>query len=154
MLALPLLVVGLSFQFATQSRPAVTAATQPNAEYPLRIQMKVTSMGNYTTPGYGRGNVMGETPTGFDFVEDCNLGYTENNDRQLVYQARWKKRQQKLEILLQEMRTKDDGSTGTLRSFDLCVLCSPEIKANHRGERRRSRLPPEGTAPCHQNLRS
>ena len=63
--------------------------------------------------GYGSGNLLGNTLRGFDYTFDCNAPFSENLQPQDFYQARWKKQDQSLEILMQRI-----GSD----HYDICEL--------------------------------
>jgi hypothetical protein len=97
---------------ATTSTPSI-AATVPNANYPLHVQLQVTrssSNPSYGSDMEGRGNILGSPDTGFDFVSTCDqrlfINVSPNRDSNEFYQARWKEKDLKLEILLQEIGSK------------------------------------------------
>jgi hypothetical protein len=115
---LPALLSSLLF---AQLAPAIPA-TAPDPDYPIHVQLaQVGVTGGTYLSYYGRGNIIGDNPTGFDYASDCyrQLGPIQNRDPNAVYQARWKKQDQRLEILLQEI-----GSTHTSRC-ELKVTLEP-----------------------------
>ena len=63
--------------------------------------------------GFGAGNLLGDTPRGFDYAFDCGAAFVENRQAQDFYQARWKKQDERLEILMQRI-----GSD----HYDICEL--------------------------------
>jgi len=72
------------------ARPAVPV-TEPDANFPLRVQLWVRSSGSSSQMGShaeGYGNILGATPTGFDFGNTCpvRLAMGRGGD---TYQARW-----------------------------------------------------------------
>ncbi len=142
---LPALLSSLLF---AQLAPAIPA-TAPDPDYPIHVQLaQVGVTGGTYLSYYGRGNIIGDNPTGFDYASDCyrQLGPIQNRDPNAVYQARWKKQDQRLEILLQEI-----GSTHTSRcelksyagadSLPTQYSESSLFAAVHRGDRAKSRLP-------------
>ena len=75
---------------------------QPNPDYPVHVQVLRTSanatrMGAH---GFGRGNILGPPDRGIDFIYDCSQAILNNGPTEF-YQARWKKPDQKLELLMQ-----------------------------------------------------
>jgi hypothetical protein len=96
-----------------QARPAVPA-TEPDASFPLRVQLWVRSsaFGGQGAHAEGYGNIVGATLTGFDFGETCpvRLAMGRNTD---TYQARWVEQGVRMEILVQEVGT---------RQVNVCAL--------------------------------
>jgi hypothetical protein len=79
-------------------------ATVTNPQFPIHVQVLATKADNTRigARGMGRGNILGDTVKGIDFAYDCaepilNTGPAE------FYQARWKKQDQKLELLMQRI---------------------------------------------------
>jgi hypothetical protein len=105
----------LSSLLFAQLAPSIPA-TAPDPAYPIHIQLAQTGVSGGTYMSYyGRGNILGDNPTGIDYASDCyqQSGSMQSRDPTAVYQARWKKQDQRLEILLRQI-----GSTHTSR----CVL--------------------------------
>jgi hypothetical protein len=77
-------------------------ATAPDPDYPLHVQVLLTkaNAGRYGATGFGRGNILGPPRRGIDFTYECSTPFF-NNGPQEFYQARWKKPDAKLEILMQ-----------------------------------------------------
>ena len=117
--------------------PSVTV-TPPNPNYPMHIQLVVAPMlyrsdlnlhyGPYLA-SVGRGNILGTPEVGFDFSNLCSgnpqLNIYYEPDR--FYQARWKKKDKTLEVLLQEFGSDKISScelTVTLQKhpFDLSLV--------------------------------
>lgn len=79
-------------------------ATQPNAKYPLKVEIMTTKANDSRrgTHGIGRGNLMGDNPRGIDFTYECGQAFLNNNPGEF-YEARWKKEDAKLELLMQRI---------------------------------------------------
>jgi hypothetical protein len=93
------------------ARPAVPV-TEPDANFPLRVQLWVRSMGSSSQLGShaeGYGNVMGETPVGFDFANTCPVRLSFGRNGGDVYQARWIEKGLRLEVLVQEVGTRQEN---------------------------------------------
>jgi hypothetical protein len=89
------------------ARPAVPVP-EPDANFPLRVQLWVRSGGSSSQGGShaeGYGNILGATPTGFDFGNTCpvRLAMGRGGD---TYQARWVEQGLQMEILVQEVGTR------------------------------------------------
>ena len=101
-----------SLLFAQISVPTLPANT-PDPNYPIHVQLEQMGepVGAFTN-FFGRGNILGDKPTGFDYVSDCfrQAEPIHSLDPNAYYQARWKKQDLRLEILLQEI-----GNTHTSR---------------------------------------
>ena len=104
-LALMLLLPASSLLAQAFVQPPDVPATVPNPEFPLRVHILGDHWhyvrGNYQ--GWGRGNLLGDMPTGFDYTYTCDEPFLHNAQRDETYQARWKKRDRKLEILTQKV---------------------------------------------------
>jgi len=107
-LALFLLLLLLAVPLAAQRfyQPPDIPASDLNADFPLRVRILHIHWHyvyqNYS--GYGRGNILFESgPVGFDYTYSCNEPFLANEQRGEFYQARWKKQDQKIEILTQEV---------------------------------------------------
>ena len=73
------------------ARPAVPVM-EPDPNFPLRVQLWVRSIGSSSQSGShaeGYGNVMGDTPVGFDFANVCPVRLSFGRNGGDVYQARW-----------------------------------------------------------------
>ena len=80
-------------------------ATVANPEFPLHARILNTHWNhiNGGYQGYGRGDLLGDSPSGFDYTYSCSEPFLHNAQKDEFYQARWKKEGQKLELLMQEM---------------------------------------------------
>jgi hypothetical protein len=85
-------------------------ATTPNPAYPLHIRILVVNRNwnRFGSHGYGRADLLGPQPHGFDYTFDCDPPFLHNMHKDEFYQARWKKQDLELEILTQKI-----GSTQT-----------------------------------------
>jgi len=95
-----LLPLALLLQIPTPDGPA----TATNLEYPVHLQILLTKAnGNrYGFSGFGRGNILGPPVQGVDFTYACSTPMLDNSHNEF-YQARWKKQDRKLEILMQRV---------------------------------------------------
>jgi hypothetical protein len=105
------------------SRPPDIPFVEPDADFPLRVHLFSARFGQdsvhlYRTlrgemnggPGYyqstasyhgfGTGNLLGDPTRGFDFDFDCGSSFVENRQPQEFYEARWKRQDESLEILM------------------------------------------------------
>jgi hypothetical protein len=90
------------------ARPAVPV-TEPDPNFSLRVQLWVRTMGSSSQFGShaeGYGNVMGDTPVGFDFANTCPVRLSFGRNGGDVYQARWVEKGLRLEVLVQEVGTR------------------------------------------------
>lgn len=83
------------------------AATGANPTYPLHAHI-FESIWHWDRTGtivngWGHGDLLGASPQGFDFIYYCNPPFRHNLSPGDYYQARWKKPNQKLELLLQSI---------------------------------------------------
>ena len=79
-------------------------ATAPNPDFPLHVHIFIAK------GGFGRGDILDATPQGFDYTTTCGNSFFNNGQPAEFYQARWKKPNEKIELLLQRI-----GSDHTLR---------------------------------------
>jgi hypothetical protein len=93
----------LPLAFLLQSTPD-GPATAPNPDFPVHVQVLQTqaTAGRYGAHGFGRGNILGTPDKGIDFTYQCSAAVL-NNGKTEFYQARWKKQDAKLEILMQRI---------------------------------------------------
>jgi hypothetical protein len=93
----------LLFAFLWQASPD-GPANAPNPQYPLHLQVLVTkgASDRYGAHGNGRGNILGTPAEGIDFSYDCSAPMLNNGPTEF-YQARWKKQDRALEILMQRI---------------------------------------------------
>lgn len=85
--------------------PPDVPATAPNPDFPLHVRIFRVRW-NHTRgiyEGYGRADLLGEKPTGLDYTFECGEPFLHNAQPSEFYQARWKKQDQKLEILMQKV---------------------------------------------------
>jgi hypothetical protein len=94
------LVLALVWQVAAPDGPAMA----PNPDYPVHVQILATKAqnGKRGAHGFGRANIVGPPAKGIDFTYDCAEPILNNGAREF-YQARWKKQDLKLEILMQRI---------------------------------------------------
>jgi hypothetical protein len=93
------------------ARPAVPV-TVPDPNFPLRVQLWVRTMGTSSQLGShaeGYGNVMGEPPVGFDFANTCPIRLSFGRNGGDVYQARWVEKGLQLEVLVQEVGSRQQN---------------------------------------------
>ena len=92
-------------QTSLYTAPPDVPATAPNPEFPLHLHIFTNRWshvrGNYE--GWGRGDLLGDKPTGLDFTFSCGEPFLFNAQQGEFYQARWKKQDHKLEILMQKV---------------------------------------------------
>jgi hypothetical protein len=72
-------------------------ATTPNPDFPLHVHIFIAKA------GFGRGDLLGPAPEGFDYTTTCENAFFNNGQAAEFYQARWKKPNAKIEILLQRI---------------------------------------------------
>ena len=96
-----LLILAMFAQFYVTSPN--DPATAPNPDYPVHVHIFIAkaSGGGANYHGFGRGNILGAVPQGFDYTFACDQPFNNNRQSEEFYQGRWKKPNQKLEILLQ-----------------------------------------------------
>jgi len=104
-----LLAIVLLLSVGTLSAQFIAApdvpATAPNAEFPLHVRI-FGNHWNYSRTGYhgfGRGDLLGDKPVGFEYTYSCSEPFLHNALKGEFYQARWKKQDLKLEILMQKV---------------------------------------------------
>jgi hypothetical protein len=96
------------------ARPAVPV-TEPDPNFPLRVQLWVRTMGSSSQFGShaeGYGNVLGDTPVGFDFANTCPVRLSFGRNGGDVFQARWVEKELQLEVLVQEVGTRQKNVCG------------------------------------------
>jgi hypothetical protein len=95
---------------ATMARPAVPV-TEPDANFPLRVQLWVRSFaaGSQGAHSEGYGNILGATLTGFDFGDECPVRLSMGVRGGDTYQARWVEQGLHMEILVQEVGTRQQN---------------------------------------------
>lgn len=97
-----LLLLAFAFQFRAVT-PDIPA-TAPDPAYPLKVHIFVAKgSGNGVSgyDGFGRADLLGPTPRGFDFRYACGTPFQPNFQPADFYQARWKKPNQRLQLLMQ-----------------------------------------------------
>jgi len=119
--------------------PPSDPATAPNPDYPVHVHILIAraSGGSGDYHGFGRGDILGPTLQGFDYTFSCGQPFNNNRQPEEFYQARWKKPNEKLEILLQPV-----GSSHTNR----CEL-NIALKAKPYGRYTNPQTPAQPTAP-------
>jgi hypothetical protein len=81
-------------------------ATDPDPAYPIHVQLaQQGDPSGRVTFYHGRGNILGDTPIGFDYVTDCyrESAPIQSRDPNSFFQARWKKQDERLEIIMQQI---------------------------------------------------
>jgi hypothetical protein len=92
------------------AHPAVPVL-DPDPNFPLRVQLWVRTAGTSSQFGShaeGYGNIQGETLTGFDFGNTCPIRMAIGRGGD-VYQARWAEQNLRMEILVQEVGSKQEN---------------------------------------------
>ena len=94
-----------SLAFTQYSEPPDVPATKPAADFPLHVHIFGVRWNrvNGTYEGYGRADLLGASPNGFDYTFSCAQPFLHNSGKGEFYQGRWKKENQKLEILTQKI---------------------------------------------------
>ena len=87
--------------------PPDVPATAPAPDFPVHIHIFGVHWNhvNGGYEGYGRADILGATPQGADYTFSCSEPFLHNVQKTEFYQARWKKQDQKLEILMQKVGT-------------------------------------------------
>jgi len=102
--------------------PPDVPATAPNPDFPLHLRI-LRNRWNYVGgayEGFGRADLLGDKPTGLDYTFACGEPFLHNAQPSEFYQARWKKQDQKLEILMQKV------GSDHLQKCELKVTLKPE----------------------------
>jgi hypothetical protein len=96
-------LLSLTIFAAFYPTPPAGPATAPNPDYPVHIHIIIakSSGGNGDYHGFGRGDILGATLQGFDYTFSCGQPFLNNSIDAEFYQAKWKKPNEKLEILIQ-----------------------------------------------------
>jgi hypothetical protein len=104
-----LLLIAMFAQFSPT--PPSDPATAPNPGYPIHVHIFIakSSGGRGDYRGFGRGDILGPTLQGFDYTFSCGEPFNTNGQPSEFYQARWKKPNEKLEILLQPIGSSHIG---------------------------------------------
>jgi len=104
-----------------QVAPGV-ATTTPNPEYPLHLRILSSQRSNnrFGVHGFGHGDLIDAQIRGFDYTFDCSVGFLHNEHPDEFYMGRWKKPDQKIEIMVQKV-----GSTH-VDKCDINVAMKPE----------------------------
>jgi hypothetical protein len=97
-------VLMLPLAFLLQVSMPDGPATTPNLEYPMHVEVIQTQAraGFGGARGFGRGNILGQPEKGIDFTYECSNAILNTNKNEF-YQARWKKQDRRLEILMQRI---------------------------------------------------
>lgn len=85
--------------------PPDVAATAISPDFPLHVHIFGVhwNRANGSYEGYGRADLLGPTPQGIDYTFSCSEPFLHNVGKDEFYQARWKKQDMKLEILMQKV---------------------------------------------------
>jgi hypothetical protein len=106
-----------------QMGPAVpnTPTSTPDPAFPVHVQILGIHWNHnqYGTHGYGRGNVVAADVKGFDYTFDCGDPFMATKGEEF-YSARWKKPDQKLELIEERI-----GSGGKTEKCELKVDMKP-----------------------------
>lgn len=91
-----------------QDGPQV-AYLKPMPDYPLHVHILTAERHSHhshhilETESYGSGNLLGDEVKGFDWnANTCPGGFMHNAQHEEFYQGKWKKQDQKIEILTME----------------------------------------------------
>ena len=102
----------------------------PNPEYPLRVFIFDihANGGSSGYSGFGRGNLKDTKVVGFDYNFTCGEPFlpTERNE---FYQARWKKQDQKLELLMLKVGTEHDLKC----TLNVALKSGPYVRSGNAG---------------------
>ena len=98
-------LASLALAAAAQWEPPGVASTTPNPDYPLHL--RVLSQGErvhnrFGVHSFGRADLLGNPVRGVDYTFDCYTAFLHNASGEF-YQGRWKKPDQKIEILIQRV---------------------------------------------------
>lgn len=95
----------LAFIFPMTVSPPSGPAMTPNPAYPVHVHLFIAKANgnNGGYQGFGRGDILGASPQGFDYSFSCSVPFLANSVAKEFYQGKWKKQDQKLEILLQRI---------------------------------------------------
>jgi hypothetical protein len=106
--------------------PPDVAATTPYSDFPVHIHLYHVHWQNIrgTYEGYGRGDLLGPKPQGVDYTFSCSEPFLHNVGKAEFYQARWKKQDQRLEILMQKV------GSDKLQKCELKTTLKPEPYGN------------------------
>ena len=101
---------GSSMIMMQQAHPAVPVI-EPDPNFPLRVQIWVrgAGMGSSGAHAEGYGNIQGEPPTGFDFGNTCPIRMSMGPRGGDIYQARWLEQGLRMEILVQEVGSRQQN---------------------------------------------
>ena len=100
-----LLAFAMLFQYFDREPPSVPA-TAPNPEYPLHVHIINSHwnwMGRGGVHGFGRANLVSPTIKGIDYTYSCEEPFLHNQDANEFYQAKWKKQDEEMTLLLQKV---------------------------------------------------
>ena len=94
----------LPLAFLLQINTPDGPATAPNLQFPLHVEVLRTQATADRTGsrGFGRGNILGSPDKGIDFTYECSAAILNTNKNEF-YQARWKKQDRRLELLMQRI---------------------------------------------------
>jgi hypothetical protein len=99
-----------------------TASTVPNPAYPLHIRVLMQGErvhNQFGVHSFGRADLLENPIRGMDYSFDCYSGFMYNQPGE-YYQGRWKKPDQKMEILIQRI------GSNKVDKCDLNVTMKPE----------------------------
>jgi len=105
LLCLAFLVTTLSAFAQSFNEPPDVPATRSAADFPLHVHIFGVHWNriNGFYEGYGRGALLGPSPQGLDYTFSCAQPFLHNPGKAEFYQGRWKKENQRLEILMQKV---------------------------------------------------
>jgi hypothetical protein len=85
--------------------PPDVAATAISPDFPLHVHIFGVHWNrvNGGYEGYGRADLLGPPAQGIDYTFSCSEPFLHNMAKDEFYQARWKKQDMKLEILMQKV---------------------------------------------------
>jgi hypothetical protein len=108
--------------------PPSDPATARNPEYPVHVHILVVNSngGGGEYHGHGRGDILGPTLQGFDYTFSCSQPFNNNRLAAEFYQAKWKKPNEKLQILLQPIGSNHIGHC----DLNIALKPKPYLYAN------------------------
>jgi len=107
--------------------PPDVPATAPNPDFPLHVRILRVRWNHVrgVYEGFGRADLLGDKPTGLDYTFSCSEPFLHNAQRTEFYQGRWKKQDQKLELLMQKV------GSDHLQKCELKVAVKPMPYGNY-----------------------
>ena len=120
---------GLGSSMMMQMAHPAVPVLEPDPHFPLRVQIWVRSSGASPSGAHaeGYGNIEGQTLTGFDFGNTCPIRMSRGRDGD-VYQARWLEQGLRMEILVQEVGSRQENVCQMDVGLKSTPYSAPEIR--------------------------